>query len=87
MAMTLPSTVSNCVDSKPDIAIGVLSQGPRRALSVEQTASARGGPGVLDGAFAVLDALGHAHAASVPHRDIDLLTTSPQIQALMRSTS
>lgn len=62
MAMTLPSTVSNCVDSKPDIAMGVLSQGPRRAPSVEGTASARGGPG-------------HAHAASVPHRDIDLLTT------------
>lgn len=46
MAMTLPSTVSNCVDSKPDIAIGVLSQGPRRTLSVEETASARGGPGI-----------------------------------------
>lgn len=73
MAMTLPSTVSNCVDSKPDIAIGVLSQGPRRTLSVEGTASARGGPGIQDGAFAVLDALGHAHANSVAHRDIDLL--------------
>lgn len=46
MAMTLPSTVSNCVDSKPDIAMGVLSQGPRRAPSVEETASARGGPGI-----------------------------------------
>jgi hypothetical protein len=87
VAMTLPSTVSNCVDSKPDIAIRVLSQGPRRALSVEETASARGGRGIQDGAYAVLDALGHAHAISVAHRDIDLLTTWPQIRALMRSTS
>jgi electron transfer flavoprotein alpha/beta subunit len=74
VAMALPSTVSNCVDSKQDIAIGVLSQGPRRALSVEDTASARGGRG-------------HAHATSVAHRDIDLLTTSPQIQAWTRSKS
>jgi len=56
--MTLPSTASNCVDNKPSVAIGVLSQGTRRALSVRETASARGGRGVL----AILDALAHAHA-------------------------
>jgi len=58
VTMTLPSTASNCVDNKPSVAIGVLSQGTRRALSVRETASARGGRGVL----AILDALAHAHA-------------------------
>lgn len=60
--MSLPSTASNCVEIEPDIAIGVLSQGARGALAVGETVSARGGRGVLDGAFAILDALEHAHA-------------------------
>jgi IclR family transcriptional regulator, acetate operon repressor len=59
--MTLPLTVSNCIDNKPNVAIGVLSQRTRRALSVGETASARAGRGVLDGAFAILDALAHSH--------------------------
>ena len=60
--MTMPSTASKCVDRKLDGAISVLSQGTCRALSVGETAGARGGRGVLAGAFAVLDALAHAHA-------------------------
>jgi len=56
------STASNCIDNEPDVAIGMLSRGPRRALSARAAASARGGRGVLDGAFAILDALAHAHA-------------------------
>jgi IclR family transcriptional regulator, acetate operon repressor len=60
--MTLPLTTSNCVDNKPNVAMGVLSQRTRRALSAPgETASARAGRGVLDGAFAVLDALAHSH--------------------------
>ena len=62
MTMTLPSTASNCVDNKLNVAIGVLSQGTRGPLSVGEAASARGRRGVLDGAFAILDALAHAHA-------------------------
>jgi hypothetical protein len=59
--MTLPSTASNCVDNKLNVAIGVLSHGTRGPLSAEATASARGGRGVLDAAFTILDALAHAH--------------------------
>jgi len=57
----LTSTVTNCVDSKPDVAIDPLMQGPRRALCSEAGERARAGRGVLDGAFAILDALAHAH--------------------------
>jgi IclR family transcriptional regulator, acetate operon repressor len=60
--MMSASTASNCIDDEPNVAIGMLSQRTRRALSAGETASARGGRGVLDGAFAILDALAHAHA-------------------------
>jgi DNA-binding IclR family transcriptional regulator len=59
--MTLPATASNCVDNEPSVAIGVLTHGTPGPLSSGAAASARGGRGVLDGAFAILDALGHAH--------------------------
>ncbi len=59
MTMTSASTASNCLDNEPQIVIGMLSQGTRRPLSAGATA---GGRGVLDGAFAILDALAHAHA-------------------------
>lgn len=60
MTMTMLSTASNGIDQQPDIAISVLSQGPRRATSAT-TSRGRCGRGVLDGAFAILDALAHAH--------------------------
>ena len=50
--MTLPLTASNCIDNRPNVAVGVLSQRTRRALSVGETASGRAGRGVLDGALA-----------------------------------
>jgi IclR family transcriptional regulator, acetate operon repressor len=59
--MTLPLTAANCADNKPNVAIGVLSQRTRCALSAGETAAARAGRGVLDGAFAILDALAHSH--------------------------
>jgi DNA-binding IclR family transcriptional regulator len=60
--MTLASTASNCLDDEPHVAVGMLSQETRRALSAGATAGVPGGRGVLDGAFAILDALAHAHA-------------------------
>jgi len=60
MTMTLAST-SNCVDNRRPASIGVASSQPHRALLTGASASARGGRGVLDGAFAILDALAHAH--------------------------
>lgn len=59
--MTLPLTAANCADNKPNVAISVLSQRTRCALSAGETAAARAGRGVLDGAFAILDALAHSH--------------------------
>jgi DNA-binding IclR family transcriptional regulator len=61
VTMTLPSTVPNGVDNELNAAIDMLTHGSRGALSTGASASAGGGRGVLDGAFAILDALGHAH--------------------------
>jgi IclR family transcriptional regulator, acetate operon repressor len=61
--MVQPSTAANCSDDPPNVSAGAhwqriaASEGP----SGRPRASARASRGVLDGAFAVLEGLAHAH--------------------------
>jgi DNA-binding IclR family transcriptional regulator len=59
--MTLTPTAPKCADTKPDLALHVQAEcDTTRELPVQPAGAGRS-RGVLDGAFAILEALAHAH--------------------------